>query len=82
MIHDFRNAIFTMPLCIEDHLTPSGFLEGQKYQIFYCLQKLFVQLKEGNSVAASTIELTDSFGWKDNQQNVQHDVQEATRELL
>jgi len=82
MIHDFRNAILSMPLCIDNSETPSGFLDGQKYQILYCLQKLFVELKAGSCIAASTIEVTDSFGWKNNQQNVQHDVQEASRELF
>ena len=82
MIHDFRNAIFKMPLWVGDPLTPSGFLEGQKYQILYSIQKLFVQMKAGAKIAESTKELTDSFGWKDNQQMVQHDVQELIREFL
>ena len=82
MIHDFRNAILGMPLCIDNPETPSGLLDGQKYQILWNIQKLFVQLKAGVNIAASTVELTDSFGWQNNQQNVQHDFQEATRELL
>ena len=82
MIHDFRNAIFDMPLCVDNPETPSGFLEGQKYEILFSLQKLFVQLKAGVNIAASTVEVTESFGWKGNQQFVQHDFQEATRELL
>lgn len=82
MIHDFRSAILKMPLCDGNPETPSGYLDGQKYQILYCLQKLFVQLKAGRSIAASTIEVTDSFGWKNNEAMVQHDIQEATREFL
>jgi ubiquitin C-terminal hydrolase len=82
MIHDFRNAIFKMPLCKDKPETPSEFLSGQKYQILYSLQKLFVQLKAGCCIAASTVELTESFGWKNNQQMVQHDVQDMAREFL
>ena len=32
--------------------------------------------------AASTRELTDSFGWQANEQNVQHDVFDLIRELF
>mmetsp|Transcript_25803 Transcript_25803/g.29741 ORF Transcript_25803/g.29741 Transcript_25803/m.29741 type:complete len:144 (-) Transcript_25803:3057-3488(-) len=82
MVHDFRNAIFKMPLCTGDPHTSSGFLSGQKHQILYSIQKLFVQLKAGVNIAASTVELTESFGWKNNQQLVQHDVQDLAREFF
>ncbi|XP_069472111.1 ubiquitin carboxyl-terminal hydrolase 40 isoform X2 [Ambystoma mexicanum] len=46
------------------------------------LQRLFAQLLLLNQQAASTSDLTDSFGWGDNEETRQHDVQELNRILF
>ena len=43
------------------------------------LQRLFARLLLLNSAAASTAPLTDSFGWTNREELVQHDVQELNR---
>uniref|UniRef100_A0A8D2KY21 Ubiquitin specific peptidase 40 n=1 Tax=Varanus komodoensis TaxID=61221 RepID=A0A8D2KY21_VARKO len=46
------------------------------------LQRLFAQLLLLDQQAASTADLTDSFGWKSNEEMRQHDVQELNRILF
>ncbi|XP_069081631.1 ubiquitin carboxyl-terminal hydrolase 40 isoform X1 [Pleurodeles waltl] len=46
------------------------------------LQRLFAQLLLVNQQAASTTDLTNSFGWGDNEETRQHDVQELNRILF
>uniref|UniRef100_A0A8C8VHG8 Ubiquitin carboxyl-terminal hydrolase 40 n=1 Tax=Pelusios castaneus TaxID=367368 RepID=A0A8C8VHG8_9SAUR len=46
------------------------------------LQRLFAQLLLLDQQAASTTDLTDSFGWNSNEEMRQHDVQELNRILF
>ncbi|NWX84129.1 UBP40 hydrolase, partial [Nothoprocta pentlandii] len=46
------------------------------------LQRLFAQLLLLDQQAASTTDLTESFGWKSNEEMRQHDVQELNRILF
>ncbi|GFS61409.1 ubiquitin carboxyl-terminal hydrolase 40 [Trichonephila inaurata madagascariensis] len=46
------------------------------------LQRLFARLLLVDQQAASTTELTDSFGWSNNEELQQHDVQELNRILF
>lgn len=50
--------------------------------IIYQLQKLFLRLKAKHFQSESTVGLTTSFQWKENQVNEQQDIQELTRILL
>ena len=43
--------------------TPSALFSGQKREILFNFQKLFVEMAAKDIAAASTRELTDSFGW-------------------
>ena len=46
------------------------------------LQRLFARLLLVDAQAVSTAALTDSFGWTNSEELVQHDVQELSRILL
>ncbi|XP_056008037.1 ubiquitin carboxyl-terminal hydrolase 40-like [Ostrea edulis] len=46
------------------------------------LQKLFARLMMSDRQSVSTTELTDSFGWTNNEELQQHDVQELNRILF
>lgn len=46
------------------------------------LQQLFGILEQGNVAYASTLPLTQSFGWKASHTSVQHDVHELSRVLM
>ncbi|XP_072496819.1 ubiquitin carboxyl-terminal hydrolase 40 isoform X3 [Notamacropus eugenii] len=46
------------------------------------LQRLFAQLLLSDQQAASTTDLTDSFGWNNSEEMRQHDVQELNRILF
>lgn len=46
------------------------------------LQRLFGILEKGNAAYATTLALTQSFGWKSNHTSVQHDVHELSRVLM
>ncbi|XP_028809756.1 ubiquitin carboxyl-terminal hydrolase 40 isoform X2 [Denticeps clupeoides] len=46
------------------------------------LQRLFAQLLLVDQQSASTADLTDSFGWTNNEESSQHDVQELNRILF
>ena len=76
---EFRRVLFALPLCVRDlpnHCaygskmqegdsleTPSALFSGQKREILFNFQKLFVEMAAKDIAAASTKELTDSFGW-------------------
>jgi hypothetical protein len=53
---------------------PSDFVKGQKREILFAIQKLFVILQESEMRAFSTEELTKAFGWINNEAGEQHDV--------
>ncbi|OHT04300.1 hypothetical protein TRFO_28240 [Tritrichomonas foetus] len=67
----FRSIVYKMPLENVD----------QKRSVVFNLQKLF-SLLENSDVAVSTKDLTNSFGWTNQDSFMQHDVQELCRVLL
>lgn len=78
---EFREGLFALS---EEEL---GNLEdrdkGSKVRIIPLqLQRLFTCLLLVNQQAASTTDLTDSFGWNNNEELQQHDVQELNRILF
>ncbi|XP_058155851.1 ubiquitin carboxyl-terminal hydrolase 40 isoform X1 [Dasypus novemcinctus] len=79
---EFREALFSLG---PEEL---GSLEDKEKQdakvriIPLQLQRLFAQLLLLDQEAASTTDLTDSFGWTCNEEVRQHDVQELTRILF
>ncbi|CDW84271.1 ubiquitin carboxyl-terminal hydrolase 40 [Stylonychia lemnae] len=62
--------------------TPSSFLSGKRREILFNIQKLFVLLQEEDSRAITTQELTKAFGWDNNEELQQQDVQELNRVLF
>jgi uncharacterized UBP type Zn finger protein len=75
MTPQFRQAIFQLPLCDTNFDTPSTFLSGNRRQMIFNLQRLFVLLQDQDSRAITTEELTKSFGWgSHNEHSEQHDV--------
>ncbi|XP_071484115.1 ubiquitin carboxyl-terminal hydrolase 40-like [Diadema antillarum] len=79
---EFRESLFSLR---QDEL---GSLEdkdreGSKVRIIPLnLQRLFAHLLLLDQKSASTAELTDSFGWTNNEELQQHDVQELNRILF
>jgi ubiquitin carboxyl-terminal hydrolase 47 len=69
MVPEFRNTIYT--------IEPKANSKGIHHQ----LQKLFVQLQTCSKTSLPTVDLTESFGWQ-NEQLYQHDVQELFRVLI
>jgi ubiquitin carboxyl-terminal hydrolase 40 len=55
---------------------------GKQRVILIELQRLFAQLLLLDQDACSTNKLTDSFGWSNNEEMQQHDVQELNRILF
>ena len=83
MTPEFRNIIFSLPLCKNKLDEISDFLpKTQKYDILLSLQKLFSQLNLLNINAIKTKELTEAFKWNNNEGNEQQDSQEFIRLLL
>ncbi|XP_023577946.1 ubiquitin carboxyl-terminal hydrolase 40 isoform X2 [Octodon degus] len=79
---EFREALFSLGPeelgSLEDKDEP-----GAKVRIIPLqLQRLFAQLLLLDQGAASTADLTDSFGWTSNEEMRQHDVQELNRILF
>lgn len=84
MVPEFRNIIYT----IEPKTNSKG--------IHIQLQRLFVQLQTSSKLSIQTVDLTESFGWQNEQRNIflnfnknlriflvyQHDVQELFRVLI
>ena len=57
-------------------------IAARKFKILKAFQNLFGSLQEGNTRDASTVELTNSFGWSGGQANEQHDIHELNRVLM
>ncbi|XP_071451402.1 ubiquitin carboxyl-terminal hydrolase 40-like [Hetaerina americana] len=81
---EFRDGLFSLSreeLGWRD--TSDGSVSNKKLRIIPVeLQKLFSQLLLADVNAVSTTDLTDSFGWVENEELQQHDVQELNRILF
>ncbi|XP_055977831.1 ubiquitin carboxyl-terminal hydrolase 40 [Sorex fumeus] len=79
---EFREALFSLGPeelgSLEDKDKPDAKVRIIPLQ----LQRLFAQLLLLDQEAASTADLTDSFGWTGNEEMRQHDVQELNRILF
>ncbi|XP_062049590.1 ubiquitin carboxyl-terminal hydrolase 40 isoform X1 [Lepus europaeus] len=79
---EFREALFSLGPeelgSLEDKDKPDAKVRVIPLQ----LQRLFAQLLLLDQEAASTEDLTDSFGWTSNEEMRQHDVQELNRILF
>ncbi|XP_054712261.1 ubiquitin carboxyl-terminal hydrolase 40-like [Uloborus diversus] len=77
---EFREGIFSLT----DAELGVGNKErgGKVRKIPVSLQKLFARLLLVDQQAASTLDLTESFGWQNNEELQQHDVQELNRILF
>nr|BAE38691.1 unnamed protein product [Mus musculus] len=79
---EFREALFSLGPeelgSLEDKDKPDAKVRIIPLQ----LQRLFAQLLLLDQEAASTIDLTDSFGWTNDEEMRQHDVQELNRILF
>ncbi|XP_045151304.1 ubiquitin carboxyl-terminal hydrolase 40 isoform X3 [Echinops telfairi] len=79
---EFREALFSLGPeelgSLEDKDKPDAKVRIIPLQ----LQRLFAQLLLLDQEAASTADLTDSFGWTSNEERRQHDVQELNRILF
>ncbi|XP_017654877.1 ubiquitin carboxyl-terminal hydrolase 40 isoform X2 [Nannospalax galili] len=79
---EFREALFSLGPeelgSLEDKDKPDAKVRIIPLQ----LQRLFAQLLLLDQEAASTIDLTDSFGWSSDEEMRQHDVQELNRILF
>ncbi|KAM4836327.1 ubiquitin carboxyl-terminal hydrolase 40 isoform 3-T3 [Thomomys bottae] len=79
---EFREALFSLGPeelgSLEDKDKPDAKVRIIPLQ----LQRLFAQLLLLDQEAASTTDLTDSFGWTSNEEMRQHDVQELNRILF
>ncbi|NP_001369229.1 ubiquitin carboxyl-terminal hydrolase 40 isoform 7 [Homo sapiens] len=79
---EFREALFSLGPeelgLFEDKDKPDAKVRIIPLQ----LQRLFAQLLLLDQEAASTADLTDSFGWTSNEEMRQHDVQELNRILF
>ncbi|XP_075386412.1 ubiquitin carboxyl-terminal hydrolase 40 isoform X2 [Tenrec ecaudatus] len=79
---EFREALFSLGPeelgSLEDKDKPDAKVRVIPLQ----LQRLFAQLLLLDQEAASTADLTDSFGWTSNEEMRQHDVQELNRILF
>lgn len=79
---EFREALFSLGPeelgSLEDKDDPSAKVRVIPLQ----LQRLFAQLLLLDQEAASTADLTDSFGWTSNEEMRQQDVQELNRVLF
>lgn len=83
MTPELRKAIFDLPLCHQTLGNFSDWLpEGQKREILFALQELFVKLQSADLKALSTKSLTDSFHWSVEDVVVQQDAQELNRVLF
>ncbi|XP_074045945.1 LOW QUALITY PROTEIN: ubiquitin carboxyl-terminal hydrolase 40 [Macrotis lagotis] len=79
---EFREALFALDPeelgSLEDKDDPDAKVRIIPLQ----LQRLFAQLLLSDQQAASTTDLTDSFGWNNSEEMRQHDVQELNRILF
>ncbi|KAG8515569.1 Ubiquitin carboxyl-terminal hydrolase 40 [Galemys pyrenaicus] len=80
--HLYRQEIFMLPKGKAQSSPQKGGRTSQVRIIPLQLQRLFAQLLLLDQEAASTADLTDSFGWTNNEEMRQHDVQELNRILF
>ncbi|XP_041056714.1 ubiquitin carboxyl-terminal hydrolase 40 [Carcharodon carcharias] len=79
---EFRESLFALGPEELGYLSDKDKPESKVRVIPLELQRLFAQLLLADQLAASTSDLTDSFGWTSNEETSQHDVQELNRILF
>ncbi|NXL91241.1 UBP40 hydrolase, partial [Alectura lathami] len=79
---EFREALFSLGPEELGVLDDIGRPDAKVRIIPLQLQRLFAQLLLLDQQAASTTDLTESFGWSSNEEMRQHDVQELNRILF
>ncbi|XP_068803827.1 ubiquitin carboxyl-terminal hydrolase 40 isoform X5 [Struthio camelus] len=79
---EFREALFSLGPEELGTLDDTGKPDAKVRIIPLQLQRLFAQLLLLDQQAASTTDLTESFGWNSNEEMRQHDVQELNRILF
>ncbi|XP_036092254.1 ubiquitin carboxyl-terminal hydrolase 40 isoform X3 [Rousettus aegyptiacus] len=79
---EFREALFSLGPEELGSLEEKDKPDAKVRIIPLQLQRLFAQLLLVDQEAASTADLTDSFGWTSNEEMRQHDVQELNRILF
>lgn len=79
---EFRESLFALGPEELGDLSDKDKPESKVRVIPLELQRLFAQLLLADQLAASTSDLTDSFGWTSNEETSQHDVQELNRILF
>ncbi|XP_071803820.1 ubiquitin carboxyl-terminal hydrolase 40-like isoform X1 [Asterias amurensis] len=79
---EFRESLFALGSSELGELVKKDLPEAKVRVIPIQLQRLFGRLLLLDQQSASTKELTDSFGWQNNEQFQQHDVQELNRILF
>ncbi|XP_053327027.1 ubiquitin carboxyl-terminal hydrolase 40 [Spea bombifrons] len=79
---EFREALFSLGPKDLGSLEEKDDPDSKVRIIPLQLQRLFAQLLLLDQQAASTTELTSSFGWNSNEETGQHDVQELNRILF
>ncbi|XP_043550416.1 ubiquitin carboxyl-terminal hydrolase 40-like [Chiloscyllium plagiosum] len=79
---EFRESLFALGPEELGNLSDKDKPESKVRVIPLELQRLFAQLLLADQLAASTSDLTDSFGWTSNEETSQHDVQELNRILF
>ncbi|XP_068101398.1 ubiquitin carboxyl-terminal hydrolase 40 isoform X2 [Hyperolius riggenbachi] len=79
---EFREAIFALSTEELGSLEDKDEADNKVRIIPLQLQRLFAQLLLVDQQAASTTDLTSSFGWDNNEEVGQHDVQELNRILF
>jgi ubiquitin C-terminal hydrolase len=82
----FRQFIYNIHLFnTENYLDPenkSALFPGQKHEILFALQKLFIQFQKYDVRAIETKELTESFKWNSGEHHHQQDSQEFIHLLV
>ncbi|XP_067844173.1 ubiquitin carboxyl-terminal hydrolase 40 isoform X2 [Heptranchias perlo] len=79
---EFRESLFALGPEELGNLSDKDKPDSKVRVIPLELQRLFAQLLLADQLAASTSDLTDSFGWTSNEETSQHDVQELNRILF
>uniref|UniRef100_UPI00398F4C3B ubiquitin carboxyl-terminal hydrolase 40 isoform X2 n=1 Tax=Pristiophorus japonicus TaxID=55135 RepID=UPI00398F4C3B len=79
---EFRESLFALGPEELGNLSDKDKSESKVRVIPLELQRLFAHLLLADQLAASTSDLTDSFGWTSNEETSQHDVQELNRILF
>ncbi|XP_048090976.1 ubiquitin carboxyl-terminal hydrolase 40 [Alosa alosa] len=79
---EFREELFSLGPDELGNLTDKDKPDAKVRVIPLELQRLFAHLLLVNQQTASTSDLTESFGWTNNEETSQHDVQELNRILF